>query len=132
MKTIDAANCNLLHTDATNAMKEVAMKHELVIQPSTARYEINGMSCSITYKFQTKDFDKLSWEEAVRYIPGLEPEDFGKQFNYGRKRFQIMGWRDRSRTKQIRIQNVDTGSQHKVDVDVVVRELAKEKENEVA
>ena len=119
----NAKSFNALREDINEALKEVEEKHGISLKAGNISYgdleftiKLNGVNTS-----SREDGEKEIFARKCRYY-GLTPEDFGKEFMMGGKKYTIAGINTKARTNTIIIKQESNGKKYVMD-HVTVRTL---------
>lgn len=91
---MDKATVKTMQDDMAKAVEDVAQKYGLRITKSAARFSDHEVS--LTFGFRTTDTaailtrEKADWEKYAKMF-GLEPDDFGQEFEWWAQKYCITG-----------------------------------------
>lgn len=91
---MDKATVEAMQDDMVKVVEDVAQKYGLRITKNAARF--SDLEVSLTFGFRTTDAaailtrEKVDWEKCAKMI-GLEPDDFGQEFECQGQKYCITG-----------------------------------------
>jgi len=119
IKTMDRATVRQINQEAEEAMREIAEKYGLVLEPKTARYTNSDvvLKFKCLVKETTEDGEVLDTDaknlKLYAFRHGLGEDAYGKEFVRAGDTYRITGYKPKSRKYPILAENVKTGKTYK-------------------
>lgn len=119
IKAMDRATVRQINKEAEKAMREIAEKYGLVLEPKTARYTNSDvvLKFKCLVKETTEDGEVLDTDaknlKRYAFRHGLGEDAYGKEFVQAGDTFRITGYKPKGRKYPIIAENVKTGKKYK-------------------